>query len=300
MRISLNKQSDVPLHQQLAEQLVFLITIRKLEAGEPLPSVRAFARQLGIHHNTVSKSYRDLVARGWLKRHRGSRLLVESAQAEQSQSGKVDLDELINQTIRRAAELGYSLQDLRSQVLERLRAQPPDHILVIEPEPQLRRIMCAEVAAKIGGRVRSCALEDLSRTPELCLGAQVVAPLRLVPLINPRLSHKLPCITLEFADAEEQLGLIRGLAKSSIIGVASISATFLKIARGLLASVVGRKHAMETFLLSSDRRRALDGIDVAFCDSVTMPLIRCRRKIEYRIISERCLEDIAVSLKPSM
>ena len=76
MRISLSKNSDVPVRQQLAEQIVFLITTGKLRAGEPLPSVRAFARRLKVHHNTVSEAYQDLVRRNWLTRQRGSRLIV--------------------------------------------------------------------------------------------------------------------------------------------------------------------------------------------------------------------------------
>ncbi len=298
MQVSLNKQSDVPLHQQLAEQLVFLITTRKLQAGEQLPSVRTFARQLGIHHNTVSKSYQDLVERGWLKRHRGSRLCVQSAPSSRTPASHVDLDELINQTIRRASELGYSLQEVRSQALERLRAQPPDHILVVEQEPELRQVICAEICSKIGKRVESCTEDELSASPELALGSQVVAPERRVHAINPLLSSKLPCIALAFSSPQEHLELIRGLTKPSTIGVASISTTFLKIARSLLAGVVGRRHVMEMFLLSPDRRIALDAMDLIFCDAVTMPLVRGRRKIQYRVISEKCLEDIAVSLKP--
>lgn len=298
MQVSLNKQSDVPLHEQLAEQLVFLITTGKLNAGEQLPSVRSFARRLGIHHNTVSKSYQDLVTRGWLRRQRGSRLCVESAPSSRIQTRHVDLDELINQTIRRASELGYSLQDLRSQVLERLRAQPPDHILVIEHEPELRRVICAEIRASVAKRVECCAEEELSKTPELALGAQVVAPERRVHSINPLLSPKLPCISLGFASAQKHLDLIHGLTKPSTIGVASISRTFLKTARSLLAPVVGRRHVMEMFPLPPDRRIVLDGMDLIFCDAVTMPLVRGRRKIQYRLISEKCVEDIAVSLKP--
>jgi GntR family transcriptional regulator len=298
MQVSLNKQSDVPLHEQLAEQLVFLITTRKLQAGEQLPSVRSFARRLGIHHNTVSKSYRDLVTRGWLKRQRGSRLCVESAPSPRVDATDVDLDELINQTIRRASELGYSLQALRHQVLERLRAQPPDHILVVESEPELSQVICAEIRSKIGKRVQSCTLDVLSRAPELALAAQVVAPERQVHLINPLLSPKLPCISLAFASAEGSLDSIRSLTKPSAIGVASISKTFLKTARSLLAPVVGRKHIMKMFLLSANRGGALDGMDIVFCDAVAMSLVRRGRKIQYRLIAKQCLEDIAVSLKP--
>ena len=300
MQVSLNKQSEVPVHEQLAEQLVFLITTGKLHPGEQLPSVRSFARHLGIHHNTVSKSYQDLVTRGWLRRQRGSRLCVQSALSSRTHATHIDLDELINQTIRRARELGYSLQALRYHVLERLRAQPPDHILVVEHEPELSQVMRAEICSKIGDRVESCTLDQLSRTPELALGAQVVAPERQVPLINPLLSSKLPCISLAFASAEECLGQIRSLTKPSAIGVASISKTFLKTARSLLAPVVGRKHIMKMFLLASNRRGSLDGMDIVFCDAVTMPLVRRSRKIQYRMISEQCLDDIAVSLKPPM
>jgi GntR family transcriptional regulator len=76
MQITLSKDSEVPLRQQLAEQIVFLITTGQLHAGEELPSVRALARMCKVHHNTVSEAYQDLVRRGWLTRRRGSRLLV--------------------------------------------------------------------------------------------------------------------------------------------------------------------------------------------------------------------------------
>jgi DNA-binding transcriptional regulator YhcF (GntR family) len=299
MQVSLNKHSDVPLHEQLAEQLAFLITTRTLRPGKQLPSVRAFARRLGIHHNTVSKSYKDLVERGWLERHPGSRLCVARAPSR-TQPADIDLDDLINQTIRRARELGYSLQALRSQVLERLSAQPPDHILVVEREPELRQIMCAEICSKVGKPAESCTADELSQRPELSLGAQVVAPEHLADLLNLRLSSKLPCMSFAFAGAEEQLASIRRLTQPSVIGVASISKTLLKTARSLLAPVIGRRHTMKLFLLTPDRPRALGGVDVVFCDSVAISLARCRRKIPYCLISEQCLEDIAVSLKPSM
>jgi len=300
MRVTLNKKSDVPLHEQLAEQIVFLITTGKLHAGERLPSVRSFARQLGIHHNTVSKSYRALVTRRWAQSQRGSRLCVGSAIPGAQASRKVNLDELINQTIRRALDLGYSLQALRSEVLERLSIQPPDHVLVVEDEPNLRRVICAEIAPRVGDHVSSCTLEEISPESRLLLGAQVVAAERLIDKINPMLSAKLPCIGLSFASAEKHLDLIRGMKEASVIGVASISKTFLQTARGLLAPVVGRKHVMKTLLLLSSERCNLDGVDLAFCDSVAMPLVRCRRKIQYQLISEPCLDDIAVSLKHPM
>ena len=97
-----------------AEQIVFLITTGQLRPGQQLPSVRALrARQVKVHHNTVSEAYQDLVRRRWLARQRGRRLVVGTPEA--ARRSPTSLDELINESIQRAAEMGYSLQALISR-----------------------------------------------------------------------------------------------------------------------------------------------------------------------------------------
>jgi DNA-binding transcriptional regulator YhcF (GntR family) len=96
MDISLSKDSDVPVHEQLAEQIVFLITTGKLRPAEQLPSGRALARRLAIHHNTV-----DLVQREWLSRRKGSRLCVASAVYLRGRETNDSLDELIDRSTER-------------------------------------------------------------------------------------------------------------------------------------------------------------------------------------------------------
>ena len=56
MQIALSKTSDVPLRQQLAEQIVFLITTGQLQFGEELPSVRSLwfiAHEQTLHERMV-------------------------------------------------------------------------------------------------------------------------------------------------------------------------------------------------------------------------------------------------------
>src|SRR5215831_7159051 len=120
MNIRINPQSDVPIRYQLTEQIVFLIVTDRLKAGQKLPSVRELARRLKIHHNTVSESYQDLVRRSWLQRQRGSRLVVAAREVLTPPPNAQTLDDLINGTIRIARLLGYSLQQLRERVRERL------------------------------------------------------------------------------------------------------------------------------------------------------------------------------------
>lgn len=168
MQIALSKDSDVPLKQQLAEQIVFQITTGQLRAGDELPSVRALGRISKVHHNTVSEAYQELAKRGWITRRPGSRLVVGklSAVPEEELAG---LDELINETIIRARDMGYTLQALRARVRERLLEQPPDHVLVVEREAGLRELISREVQEALRCPTRNCSFEELAREPGLAI-----------------------------------------------------------------------------------------------------------------------------------
>ena len=295
MNILLSKDSDVPLRQQLAEQIVSLITTGRLRAGQQLPSVRALARRVKVHHNTVSGAYKDLVRRDWLTRQRGKRLIVgnRGGVAEPSPS---NLDELINDSIQRAIAMGYSLQALTERVRERLLAQPPDHILVVEEEPGLREIMRREVHDALGWPTRSCTLEEFSKHSLLTVGAQVFAPEHMIEDLRPLVALSRLLIPITYSGAEEHVELIRGLDKPSIIAAVSVSESLLKTARGLFAQAIGRRHTFRGMLLAEGKRLDLRGIDLAFCDSIALPLVKCRKKFHYRLVAAKSLEYLAATV----
>jgi len=295
MQILLSKKSDVPLRQQLAEQIVFLITTGQLQAGGELPSVRALARQNKVHHNTVSEAYQDLVSRGWLTRHRGSRLVVGTGSG--APLGKQhDLDELVNESIQRARSMGYTLQALRQRVRERLLAQPPDHLLVVEQETGLRQIVQAELKERLGWLAEGCSLEEFTKEPGLAIGAQVLAANHLVEEIKSLVSPSRPAIGIVYSRAGEQVDLIRKLQNPSIVAVVSVSESLLKTARSFLAPELGNRHILKEELVAQDTPISLDAADLVFCDSITISIVRSRRKVHYRLIAADCLEHIAASL----
>src|SRR3989442_11920256 len=160
MDIRIDSSSEVPIRRQLIEQIIFLIAIERLKAGDFMPSVRELARRLKIHHNTVSEAYQDLVRRNWLVRHRGSRLTVTQREHSASSGEPQSLDDLINETMRTARTMGYSLQALRARVRERLMIEPPDHLLVVEQEEGLRDLMREELRSALPWPVEGCSRED--------------------------------------------------------------------------------------------------------------------------------------------
>lgn len=293
MRISVSKNSEVPLRQQLAEQIIFLITTGQLHPGEQMPSVRALAQRAKVHHNTVSEAYQDLVGRGWLTRQRGSRLVVGVRDAPK-QNPRLTLDELINDTILRAKEMGYSLKALTACVRERLAAQPPDHILVVEQELGLREIIQHEVQERLGLPVAGCSLEEFLQDPALATGVQLFAPQHFIAELKPLVPRERPVIAVTYSGADEHVRLVQSLKEPSIVAVVSVSQSLLKTARGLLAPAIGRRHTFKEYLAEGGDID-LCGADLAFCDSLVIRAVKGPRKIRYSLVAPDCLEYLATA-----
>lgn len=67
MFITLNYKSRTPICDQLCESIIQMTGCGVLTSGDPLPSVRNLAQELGINPNTVQKSYRILEQQGILE-----------------------------------------------------------------------------------------------------------------------------------------------------------------------------------------------------------------------------------------
>ena len=79
MIIRIDELSDVPIYQQIRNQIVMGISDGSLSPGEQLPTVRALALELGINIMTVSKAYQHLKLEGYLMtdRKNGARVRIE-------------------------------------------------------------------------------------------------------------------------------------------------------------------------------------------------------------------------------
>ena len=152
MRLWLSRSSEVPLREQLQAQIILGIASKDLKSGQRLPSTRELALRYKIHANTVSAAYRELGKRGWVQFRKGSGVYVRQFASGQL-DGKMELDRLIAVLFTSARKKGFSLSDLQTRLRHWLALQPPDHFLVIEPDPALREILVAEVEEATGIKV---------------------------------------------------------------------------------------------------------------------------------------------------
>lgn len=109
--------SRTPVYEQLANGLRAELVAGVFKPGQRLPTVRALAIDLGVHHNTVAQAYRQLSTEGWidLKRHRGACV------KERGAASTVDVNpdwftRLLRELLARALSMGLSRSDLSREL----------------------------------------------------------------------------------------------------------------------------------------------------------------------------------------
>src|SRR5258705_7569513 len=159
MRLWLSRSSEVPLREQLQAQIILGIASKDLKSGQRLPSTRELAIRYKIHANTVSAAYPVFGKRGLGQFRKGSGVYVRQFSSGQLE-GKAELDRLIAVLFTSARKKGFSLNDLQTRLEHWLALQPPDHFLVIEPDPELRQILVTEVEQATRTRVAGAGLDN--------------------------------------------------------------------------------------------------------------------------------------------
>ena len=84
MLIEIDFQSEEAIYMQLRNQIVLGIAASVLREGDPLPSVRQLAEDLGINMHTVNKAYGLLRQEGFLTidRRRGAVVALDANKSQ--------------------------------------------------------------------------------------------------------------------------------------------------------------------------------------------------------------------------
>ncbi|MEZ6072435.1 MAG: GntR family transcriptional regulator [Pirellulales bacterium] len=77
--ITVRLDSPLPLVEQITAGVRAAIAAGELAPGDPLPTVRQLAADLGVNLNTVSRAYRELERTGRGATHRGRGTTVAAA-----------------------------------------------------------------------------------------------------------------------------------------------------------------------------------------------------------------------------
>ncbi len=299
MDFVLNRRGGVPLHDQLLAQLELQILGGAIAPGQRLPSVRALARRLGLHANTVSSAYRDLEKAGHVELRRGAGVYVRAGAPAALDEAR-GLDEMVRLALIAAFRKGHSGSEIRAAVERWLRAAPPERVVVVDPRRETLDLVAHEIRASLGVPASGCTLEELGREPGLASGALLLA----LPYHAAKVARAVPGAPLETVHVEaspEDQKVVQSLPEGTTILVVSGSPILLQIALAFVVGLRGDEVLVETRLLSrrAEWRRLLPAADVVFADALAVPAVReahPRRLRELRLLGEKDLARVRKAL----
>jgi DNA-binding transcriptional regulator YhcF (GntR family) len=231
VRLWLSREHTISIREQLSAQLLLGIVSQRLPAGERLPSVRELARRLGIHANTVSAAYRDLAARGWVSKRRGSGVYVRDVARAQA---KQDIEGFVRAHVEEGASRGFTAEALQLAFTKIANEGRAKKLMVVHSDEALARIVAREVEDAIGSPVSFGTFEQARRLPiqDCCL---LVLPAQAAQAAQE--FGAAPYRTIGLKSMDEMLAGRRRPPATALIGVVSRSESILGWATTLLSAL---------------------------------------------------------------
>ncbi len=110
MKIQIDLRSDIPITNQIVEQIQHQLATGHLKPGDQLPTVRALALELRVNFNTVARAYRILDEAGIIstQQGRGTFILEQPLPDTSDRLKRESLQALARRYLAEAKRLGFS------------------------------------------------------------------------------------------------------------------------------------------------------------------------------------------------
>lgn len=289
MDFLLNRNSGVPVRDQLVAQMELKILSGRYSSGQRLPSVRSLARRLGLHPNTVQGAYHDLEATRHVLVRKGSGVFV-TGQGARSLPDAQGLDEMIRVALRDAFQRGFTGAEIREAVERWLRAAPPMRLIAVDPCREMAEVMAAEIQRRLSGvPVGACCLGDVAADPSLLEGALVVT----LPYHTEAVTKVCPNVSVETAHLaipDELAPAVLALPAGAMVMAVSHAPSILPFAHKYFHSLRGDELLIEVCLVRDEAawRRLLPATDLVVVDALSRE--RVERALPRRLFEAHLVE----------
>jgi GntR family transcriptional regulator len=138
--------------------------------GSKLPTVRALASELGLHPNTVTKSYHMLAQLGLvsIQQGRGTFVVAQPAEAANGRTLATQIPAKLTAVMRQARRIGLAEQDIRDAVEHAIAAAyrpSPTNAVYVECNSGDIEAGIAEIEAMTGVRLQPLLLQQVEADP---------------------------------------------------------------------------------------------------------------------------------------
>jgi GntR family transcriptional regulator len=123
MEIRIDKNSRVPIYDQIKEQIKGLIHAGQVKTGDQLPTIRELSVELSVNFNTVALAYRDLVNEGVIITERGKGTFIANTPGEEEMRTirQEKLTNLLLALFRETDRLGYTREEVGREFINQIR-----------------------------------------------------------------------------------------------------------------------------------------------------------------------------------
>jgi GntR family transcriptional regulator len=112
LNILISNSSQVPLYEQIQNQIKNQIINLTLNPGEPLPSIRGLAKELKVSIITTKRAYEELEKEGFIKTVVGKGTFVSEANSERLREAAVsEIENKLEEAIISAKAIGITLEE---------------------------------------------------------------------------------------------------------------------------------------------------------------------------------------------
>lgn len=117
MEIVIRNSGEQPIYEQIFQQIKAQIISGELKSGEPLPSIRALAKDLRISVITTKRSYDELEASGFVNNIPGKGCFVADADTDiMREHIQKQLEEYISAAVELSKSCGVGPDELTELV----------------------------------------------------------------------------------------------------------------------------------------------------------------------------------------
>jgi len=238
---------EVPVSEQLFEQIQFAIASRHYTPGQRLPSTRQLAQRLKIHRNTVSKVYRLLEASGLVELKKGSGIYVKAQEQYPNLSHSntyPQVQQIISRTIEELLKQGCSLAQIKNIFLEAInwRLLCLETIIVTIPEKDIEtgELIVTELTEIFQKKINLISLENLANYLSKTELATVITTHYFIQEIYQIIQNKsIYLMPIEIYNYEQELDMIKDLPCGTYLGLVSISKGILEVAEKIIYTLRG-------------------------------------------------------------
>ena len=304
MNLFINRESPVPLHDQLVAQIGQLVAAGVLTPGQRLPSIRGLASRLGVHHLTVLAAYRSLAGRGVLVIREGSGVRVADLVPVQGgwREG-LALRAMASWFVAQARARGHADDAILAACRQALAPAPVRRLVVVNPHPDLQALYAHELTERIDLPVGGLTPDEVQAAgaaafEDACLltSTNFAAPLRAL------LGDERAPVVMRLAPAGPLLERARALPEEAGVALVSGSERFRFLIGELLAGVLPGDRLHVADVADEPRvRAALRHAALVVSDAASQAAIagRCRLPHHvHRLLADDALEPLAERLAP--